>query len=125
MEKIPQAIKLQRRAIGTHQRLDESAGGRVINVDLAVTEIADPKFAVKLSESPGCVEIPALGQPPKEVTAGIKHIDQPTAGTMNIIFLRGILLRVGHKNFAIKISDAERAVPSGNIRVNEPIGIHV
>ena len=85
MKKIPQAIKLQRRAIGVHQRLDESAGGRIINVDLAVTEVTDPKFAVKLSESPGCVEIPAFGQPPKEVTAGIKYIDEPTAGTGNII----------------------------------------
>ena len=36
-----------------------------------------------------------------------------------------ILLRVGHKNFAIEISDAERAVPSGKVRVNEPIGIHL
>src|SRR4029077_20190715 len=60
-KKIPQAIKLQRRAIGAHQRLDESAGGRIINVDLAVTEITDPKFAVNLSESPGRVQIPAFG----------------------------------------------------------------
>src|SRR5437016_13924929 len=30
-QKIPQAIKLQLRAIGAHERLDESAGGRIIN----------------------------------------------------------------------------------------------
>ena len=39
--------------------------------------------------------------------------------------LRVILLRVGHKNFAIEIPDAERRVPSGKIRVNEAIGIHL
>src|SRR5215471_12282116 len=73
-EKIPQAIKLQRRAIGAHQRLDESAASRIINVDRAVTKITDPKFAVNLSESPRRVKIPLLGQPPKEVATGIKYI---------------------------------------------------
>jgi hypothetical protein len=35
------------------------------------------------------------------------------------------LLRVGHKNFAIEISDAERAVHSGKVRVNEPVGVRL
>src|SRR5947208_15507154 len=49
-KKIPQAIKLQRRAIGLHQCLDESAGHWVVNVDEPVTEIADPKFIIHQSE---------------------------------------------------------------------------
>ena len=57
-KKIPQAIKLERRAIGAHKRLDEIAADRIIIVDEAVTEIADPKFAVYKSKSPRRVEIP-------------------------------------------------------------------
>ena len=121
-KKIPQAIKLKRRAVCAHQRLDESAGDRIVIVDKAVTEIADPEFAINLSESPGRVEITALGEPPQKVTAGIKHIDEPTAGTGNIIFLILILLRVGHKNFAIEISDAERAIPAGRFGSTNPLG---
>src|SRR6266436_648303 len=45
-EKIPQAVKLKRRAIGAHERLDESAGRRIVNVDESITEIADPKFVI-------------------------------------------------------------------------------
>src|SRR5438094_1107841 len=56
-KKIPQAIKLQRRAIGLPQRLDEVAGRRIVNVNESVTEIPDPKFAVLERESPRGVEI--------------------------------------------------------------------
>src|SRR5215470_16932207 len=57
-KKIPQAIKLQRRTIGLHQRLDESAGRRIVNVNQSVTEVADPKFVVHQSESPRGVKVP-------------------------------------------------------------------
>src|SRR5262249_10114143 len=48
---IPQAIKLERRSISLHQRLDERAGRRIVNVDESITEIADPKFVVHQGES--------------------------------------------------------------------------
>ena len=52
-QKIPQAIKLERRSIGTHERLDEIAADRIVIVDEAVTEIADPEFvAFHESKSP-------------------------------------------------------------------------
>src|SRR5437763_8239619 len=124
-KKIPQPIKLQRLAIGSPQRLDENASDRSVDVDKAVTEMPDPKFAVNLSESPRRVEIPALGQPPKEVTAGIEHIDESTADTGNVILPICILLRVRHKDFAIEISNAERAVPTGKIRVYKAVLIHL
>src|SRR5436190_11804909 len=58
-EKIPQAIKLERCSIGAHERLDESLRrSRIVNVDEAVTEIADPKFAIYDRKSPGSVQVP-------------------------------------------------------------------
>src|SRR5215468_4493980 len=42
-EKIPQAIKLERCAIGAHERLDEIARDRIVIIDQAVTEVTDPK----------------------------------------------------------------------------------
>ncbi len=56
-KKIPQPVKLKRGAIGAHKRLDEIAGDRIVIVNQAVTEIADPKLAVHESESPRRVEI--------------------------------------------------------------------
>ena len=44
---------------------------------------------------------------------------------MNIIFPFVVLLRVGHENFAIEISDPERPVTSRKIRVDEAVGIHL
>src|SRR5882724_11446384 len=57
-KKIPQTIKLERRAIGTHQCLVESAGDRVVIVDATISEIADPEFvAFHKRKSPWCVEL--------------------------------------------------------------------
>ena len=36
-----------------------------------------------------------------------------------------VLLRVGHENFAIEISDAERRITRRKVRVNETVGIHL
>jgi hypothetical protein len=57
-KKVPQPIKLERRAIGLRQRLDKLAGRRIVNVNESVTEVADSKFAVNQSESPWGVEVP-------------------------------------------------------------------
>src|SRR5437763_1689211 len=58
-KKIPQAIKLQRRAIGTHERLDESAGDRIVIVDATIPKIAHPKVAAfHEGKSPGGIEVP-------------------------------------------------------------------
>ena len=57
-QKIPQAVKLERRSIGTHERLDEIAADRIVIVDEAVTEIADPEVAAfHESKSPGGIEV--------------------------------------------------------------------
>src|SRR5437899_10354826 len=45
-QKIPQAVKLERCAIGSHQRLDKSAGVRIVIVDQYVSEVANTKFAI-------------------------------------------------------------------------------
>src|ERR1044071_8225543 len=58
-QKIPQAIELEWSSIGAHERLDEIPGDRIIVVDQAVTEIANPQFvAFHQSKSPRGVEIP-------------------------------------------------------------------
>src|SRR5439155_2671847 len=59
-QKIPQAVKLERRSIGTHERLDESLrSGPIVNVNESVTEITDPKVAAfHESKSPGGIEVP-------------------------------------------------------------------
>src|SRR6266576_3772132 len=58
-EKIPQTIKLERRSICPHERLDEIAADRIVVVDQAVPKIAHPKVgAFHESKSPGGIEIP-------------------------------------------------------------------
>ena len=56
-KKIPQAIKLKRCAIGSLQRLDKRACGRIIIVDQTVPEIANPEFAINQSKSLGRIEV--------------------------------------------------------------------
>ena len=56
-EKIPQAVKLEGRSIGAHERLDKSARDWIVIVDEAVTEIADPEFAIHKRKSPWGVEV--------------------------------------------------------------------
>src|SRR5215471_1935694 len=51
-EHIPQAVKLERRAIGAHERFDESTRHRIVNVDESITEIADPKLVIHGGKSP-------------------------------------------------------------------------
>ena len=58
-EKIPQAIKLERCAIEAHERLDKIAVDRIVIINEAVPEIADPKVAFYESKSPA---IPNLAQ---------------------------------------------------------------
>ena len=58
-QKIPQAVKLERRSIGTHERLDEIAGDRIVIVDEPVTEITDPKLLPSTRASPhGALRFP-------------------------------------------------------------------
>ena len=58
-QKIPQAVKLERRSIRTHERLDEIAVDRIVIIDEAVTKIADPKVAAfHEGKSPGGIEVP-------------------------------------------------------------------
>src|SRR5437870_13748876 len=42
-QKIPQAIKLERRSIGAHESLDEIAADRIVIIDQAIPKIAHPK----------------------------------------------------------------------------------
>src|SRR5258708_5206082 len=83
-EKIPQAIKLEWRAIGAHERFDESSRHRIVNVNEAITEIADPKMTSHLSKSPWGIEIPVCDQASEEGAAGVEHIDKAKAGPGNI-----------------------------------------
>src|SRR5438034_3025253 len=62
---------------------------------------------------------------PEQIAAGIKHIDEATAGAMNIILSFGILLGIGHKNFAIEIADAEWSITCRKIRVGEAVRINL
>src|SRR5438105_13756698 len=108
--------------MGAHELLDERAAHWIVNVDKAVTEIADPQIAFHLSKSPRCIEIPVCDQVPQEGAAGIEHIDEATAGTGNVIVFLMILLRVGHKNFAVEIPDAKRCISSREIGIDETVG---
>src|SRR4029077_2762098 len=57
--------------------------------------------------------------------AGIEYVYEATAGTSNVIFPFVVLLRVGHEDFAIEISDAERSVPSRKVRIHKAVGIYL
>src|SRR5262249_28565990 len=60
-------------------------------------------------------------QAPQEHAAGIEHIDEATAGTGNVIVFLMILLRVGHKNFAVEIPDTKRCISSRKIGIDEAV----
>lgn len=58
-QKIPQAIKLERRSIRPHERLDEIAADRIVVIDQAVPKIAHPKVgAFHEGKSPRGIEVP-------------------------------------------------------------------
>src|SRR6266850_4097144 len=58
-QKIPQAIKLERRSIGAHERLDEIAADRIVIIDQAIPKIAHPKVAAfHEGKPPGGIEVP-------------------------------------------------------------------
>ena len=54
-----------------------------------------------------------MGSADEEIAAGVKHIDEPAAGTEERHRADLILLRIGDKNLVVEISDAEGAVSSG------------
>ena len=57
-QKIPQTIKLERRSIGAHERLDEISADRIVIVDETITKVADPKFvALYQSKTPRSIEV--------------------------------------------------------------------
>src|SRR4051794_7497247 len=43
-KEIPQPLELKRRSIQSHQRFQESAGGRIVVVNLSVPEISNPQL---------------------------------------------------------------------------------
>src|ERR1043166_2249318 len=56
-EKIPQALKLERCSIGSHERLDEVTRNRIVVVDAAITEVSDPEPVLNESKSPWRVQL--------------------------------------------------------------------
>src|SRR6266498_3176115 len=56
-EKIPQAFKLEWRAIGGHKRLNKGARDWVVIVDATITEIAHPESVLHESKSPWRIEL--------------------------------------------------------------------
>src|SRR6266576_457981 len=62
---------------------------------------------------------------PEQIAAGIEHIDEATAGTMNIILSFGILFGIGHKNFTVEIADAEWSITSRKVWIGEAVRINL
>ena len=125
-EKIPQAIKLQRRSIRPHERLDEIAGDRIVIVDETIPKIADPKLLPSTRASPqGALRFPFETRRLRKLPLVSNTLMKATAGTMDIILPRVILLGIGHKNFAIEIADAEWRITSRKGWIVEAVGINL
>src|ERR1051326_5551778 len=75
-KQVPEAVKLQRRAVGGAQRFQKRAGHRIVVVDFPIAEIADPKLAVHEGKSPGRVEIPVRNDTPQEIAVRVERIDE-------------------------------------------------
>src|SRR5204863_836072 len=93
-EQVPESIELQRRAAGGAQRFQKRASRRIVVVDLAVTEIAHPKFAFNERESPGRIQVSARDHASKEIATRIESIDETVPRPGDFIFFLRILERV-------------------------------
>ena len=72
-EHVPQAIKLKRSSVGSIDRSEESAGGRIVIIDLAIAKVADPKLvAFDQGESPRRIQMAMRNQAPNEVATGVE-----------------------------------------------------
>src|SRR5438067_9332248 len=51
---------------------------------------------------------------------GVEYVDKAVAGTCHIVMLCGILQRIGHKEIAVDVLDAERGVAGRDVGIFEP-----
>src|ERR1051326_6512811 len=75
-KQVPEAVELERRAVGGDQRIQKGAGHRIVVIDFPIAEIADPKLAVHEGKSPGRVEIPVRNDPSQEIAARVEDINE-------------------------------------------------
>ena len=81
-QKIPQAIKLEQRSIGPHERLDEIAADRIVIVDEPIPKLPTQKLITLYQSKFHQTSDTVRDQAPEEVAAGIEHVYEATASTM-------------------------------------------
>ena len=124
-KKIPQAIKLKWSSIGSIDRSEESAGGRIVIVDLAIAKVADPKLdASDQGESPRRIEVAMRNQAVNQVAAGVEDVDEAMPRPVLVIAPARGLFRIGHINLTIEIANGERRKSMRNVWVPEPVWIN-
>src|SRR5262249_41269255 len=111
------------------QRAEKLAGRGIVDVDVAVAEVADEQIVAEVSEvgsrlhhAPGSIELALADQPLLELTVCGVDIDEAESGALDVIFGVGILLGVANIELAADVGDAEGRVAGGQGAVRKCAG---
>src|SRR5438270_5809687 len=86
-KEIPQVVENEWRPVGSANGFDESAGRRIVIVDLAVAKIADPKFGAHEGQAPRRIQIAVSYQMPEQMATGVEDVNEAVARTRDVIVL--------------------------------------
>src|SRR5205807_750916 len=116
----PETIELERNSKNITRRADETTVARIVGIDPAIPEIADPEGAIHDFKAPRGVQSPLRNQSPQELTLRIENIDKTEARAGKIIIgIRWIDLRISHENLTAEITDSKWRVASGEIWIGK------
>ncbi len=123
---VPQGSVGNDRTIGVLQLVNESAGGRIVDIDIAIAKFTDEQFAGKRAESggrnhdtPRGIEISLGDQALNKATVAAENGNVASAGLVNGIMLGLILQCVGDVDLLIDEVNAEGSVTVRKLRVGE------
>src|SRR5437762_12001233 len=116
----PQAVKGERNSERVPRCALENAVVRIVNVDFAVPEIANPKLAIHNFKSPWRVQSSIRNEAAEQLAVGVEHINVTKSGASEVVIRVGwIDLRECDENLAVEIANPKRRVIGWNIWIGK------